>query len=110
QYQIGLILGCHCYAGGSVLRLEELVTSPTHQVAKELPDVLGILDHQDDLAHAAASTRSLTVTGMVIQKVDPAPSIESTPIAPPCISTIRFEMASPSPVPPFFRVLLSSTC
>ncbi len=33
------------------------------------------------------------------QKVEPVPGIESAPMVPPCISTNRFDKASPSPVP-----------
>ena len=31
-------------------------------------------------------------------------------VLPPCISTMRLEIAKPKPVPPFWRVLLLSTC
>ena len=39
-------------------------------------------------------------TGSVKQNVEPFPTTDSTQIVPPCISIIRFEMASPRPVPP----------
>src|SRR6516162_6532635 len=32
------------------------------------------------------------------------------PDLPPCISIMRFDMASPKPVPPFFRVMALSAC
>jgi hypothetical protein len=51
-----------------------------------------------------------TVTGSVKANVEPWPSCDSTQILPPCISTMRFEMASPSPVPPFLRVTALSAC
>ncbi len=44
------------------------------------------------------------------RKVAPCPSSDSTEIVPPCISTMRFEIARPSPVPPFLRVFELSTC
>src|ERR1700745_2030030 len=39
------------------------------------------------------------------QNVEPSPSRESIWMRPPCNSIIRFEIASPSPVPPFLRVI-----
>src|SRR5207302_11099629 len=47
---------------------------------------------------------------VVNQKTDPFPSALSTPIRPPISSTIRCEIASPSPVPPNFLVVEASTC
>jgi len=41
--------------------------------------------------------------------VAPSPSTLSTLISPPCASTICFEIASPSPVPPYFLVVVAST-
>src|SRR5438309_1840952 len=43
-------------------------------------------------------------------KVEPWPAVDSTQIFPPCISMIRFEIASPRPVPPFLRVIELSAC
>ena len=40
----------------------------------------------------------------------PCPTCDSTQILPPCISTMRLDMASPSPVPPFLRVIALSAC
>ena len=51
-----------------------------------------------------------TLTGIVNENVDPAPCFESTQIFPPCISIIRLEIVSPSPVPPFLRVIELSAC
>ena len=47
-------------------------------------------------------------TGSVTQNVLPLPNWLSTRMSPPCISTRRRVMASPSPVPPYFRVMLPS--
>jgi hypothetical protein len=44
----------------------------------------------------------------VKEKVEPRPGADSTQIFPPCSSTIRFEIASPRPVPPFLRVIALS--
>jgi hypothetical protein len=53
---------------------------------------------------------SCTRTGSVTKKVDPCPTCDSIRIRPPCISMMRFDMASPSPVPSFLRVFGLSAC
>ena len=63
-----------------------------------------VLDHQNALAHAGSTWRS-TMTGSVNVKVEPWPGCDSTQIRPPCISMMRFDMASPKPVQPFLRVM-----
>ena len=47
--------------------------------------------------------------GSSIWKVEPLPTIDSTQMRPPCISTICLAMASPRPVPPLAFVLELST-
>jgi hypothetical protein len=42
--------------------------------------------------------------------LEPLPGLDSTQMRPPCISIIRFEMASPKPVSPFLRVIELSAC
>src|SRR4030043_1459749 len=49
------------------------------------------------------------VSGRVNQKVEPFPSLLSTPIWPPIILTNCFEIESPRPVPPCLRVVEEST-
>mmetsp|Transcript_95792 Transcript_95792/g.139923 ORF Transcript_95792/g.139923 Transcript_95792/m.139923 type:complete len:214 (+) Transcript_95792:2562-3203(+) len=44
------------------------------------------------------------------QKTEPLPSLLSTPIVPFISSANCFEIASPSPVPPYVRVVDESTC
>src|SRR6266478_3074888 len=66
-------------------------------------------DHYTPRIHAGLACSS-TVTGSVNAKVEPLPGLDSTQMRPPCISIIRFEMARPSPVPPFFRVIELSAC
>jgi hypothetical protein len=63
---------------------------------------------KDTLGHDL-TCRSIFV-GTVNENVEPLPGIDSTQMRPPCISTIRFDMASPSPVPPFFLVIELSAC
>ena len=53
---------------------------------------------------------SFTVTGSAKENVEPSATRDSTQIFPPCISIMRLEMASPSPVPPFLRVIELSAC
>ena len=43
------------------------------------------------------------------EKVDPFPTRTQSD-CPPCISTMRFDMASPSPVPSFLRIFGLSAC
>ena len=40
-------------------------------------------------------------TGKLNENVEPLPRVDSTQMRPPCSSTMRLAMASPSPVPPF---------
>src|SRR5262245_15499414 len=47
--------------------------------------------------------------GICIWNVDPLPTVDSTQIRPPCISTICLAMARPRPVPPFALVFELST-
>ena len=47
--------------------------------------------------------------GNSIWNVEPFPSVDSTQMRPPCISTISLAMASPRPVPPLALVLELST-
>ena len=67
-----------------------------------------LLNHQNTLAHAGSNCRS-TTTGSVKVNVEPFPSCDSTQILPPCIM-MRFDIASPKPVPPFFLVMALSAC
>src|SRR6266446_6004781 len=84
-------------------------THARQKIAQDLQVVLLIFDHQNALCHAGLACPS-TVTGSVNAKVEPLPGLDSTQMRPPCISMIRFEMARPSPVPPFFRVIELSAC
>ena len=65
-------------------------------------------------AHPACSFGRLPLAGgrefknRVNQKVEPWPSRLSTPIVPPIISTSCLQIASPSPVPPYLRVVDAS--
>src|SRR5829696_5640523 len=109
QDQVRLVLDRHGEAGGAVMRLQELVADAVDEVADDLPVVLGVLDHQDTLRHAA-SICSAALTGTAIRNVEPSPRTDSTSMVPPCIATSRCEIARPRPVPPFWRVELLSTC
>src|SRR6516162_6549590 len=80
------------------------------QIADDLAIIRLVLDHQNALAHAPASTCRSTTTGSLKANVEPWPGCDSTQILPPCISMMRFDMASPKPVPPFLRVMALSAC
>ncbi len=49
-------------------------------------------------------------TGSRTVNVEPSPGLLRTWMPPPIISTKRFEIASPRPVPPYFRVVDASAC
>ena len=57
-----------------------------------------------------AAAAPLTAKGRVAQKVLPLPKELSTPISPPITSVSLREIASPSPVPPYRRVVEASAC
>jgi hypothetical protein len=57
----------------------------------------------EERCHIVSTCRS-TLTGIMNENVDPSPARDTTQIFPPCISIMRFEIASPRPVPPFLRV------
>ena len=63
-----------------------------------------------DLGAVTTSGSWAWVSGTVNQKVLPAPGSLSTPISPPIAATSWREMASPSPVPPYLRVVEESAC
>src|SRR6202040_4359239 len=97
----------------AVLGLGDFITGVGQHVANDLAIVRLVLDHQDALAHCAsiaASTCRSTRTGTVNENVEPSPTVESIQIRPPCISMMRFEIARPKPVPPFFLVIALSAC
>jgi hypothetical protein len=56
------------------------------------------------------SSLSQIFTGNVNQNMDPFPSSDSTPIAPPISFTSCRDMERPSPVPPNLRVEELSAC
>src|SRR2546427_3738277 len=91
----------------AVHRLQEPVRRPAQQLPHDFPVVLVVLDVEyPPVAHARPPS---ACRGTVKKKVDPLPSSLSTQIRPPCISTSRFVMLSPSPVPPYSRVIAAST-
>src|SRR5580704_14950261 len=110
QNQVGLVLGGLGHALGAVMRLDHVVARHAEKVAQDLAIVLGVLDHEYLLAHWAASLTGWALTGIEIVKVDPLPTSEWTVMRPPCSSTMRREIDRPSPVPPFLRVMVLSTC
>jgi putative tryptophan/tyrosine transport system substrate-binding protein len=60
--------------------------------------------------HVEIETCCSTLIGILKKNVEPCPTVDSTQSLPPCISIMRFEIASPNPVPPFMRVIELSAC
>src|SRR5262249_20909184 len=109
QDEIGALRPCEADPILTGLRLDQLEARLGEEEAQDPPVLLVILHDQDPLAHERATDRS-TRKGSVNRKVEPRLSADSTQIRPPCISTMRFAIARPRPVPPFFRVVELSAC
>src|SRR5215468_1586313 len=93
----------------AVFGLSDFTIGTGKHIANNLAIILLVLHYQYALAHAASTCRS-TMTGSENVNVEPWPGCDSTQILPPCISMMRFDMASPKPVPPFLRVMALSAC
>src|SRR5215468_8794365 len=89
--------------------IDRTVIGAGEHIVDNLANIRLILDHQNALAHAGSTCRS-TMTGSVKVNVEPWPTWDSTQILPPCISMMRFDIASTKPVPPFLRVMALSAC
>src|SRR5690606_14835496 len=92
----------------AVGRGDDLVALALEQQAHRLADVPVVLDDQHRI-HGVLSSRGRSATtprstwatsGSSTVKADPTPSSLVTEIRPPCISTKRRAMYSPSPSPP----------
>src|SRR5438034_1247696 len=91
----------------AIRRLQQPVGRPAQQLPDDLPVVLVVLDVEHrPLVHPRPPS---ACRGTVKKKVDPLPSSLSTQMRPPCSSTSRFVILSPSPVPPYSRVIAAST-
>ncbi len=80
-------------------RLDQFVAAGRQQVAHDPAIVLLVLDHQDALAHVLPPC-SFGSHRNAEEEVEPFPTVDSTQMRPPCISTMRLAIASPRPVPP----------
>jgi hypothetical protein len=109
EYEIGSLLRHRCKRMLAVLGLGDFAIGTGKHIAYDLAIVRLVLHYQNALAHVASICRS-TITGSVKVNVEPWPGCDSTQIFPPCISMMRFDMASPKPVPPFFLVMALSAC
>src|SRR5262245_46715272 len=87
----------------SVGSLHDRIAGTAEEVAQDAAQVVLVLDYKDTLAHAMSLGFSAKI-GSSIWKVAPSPSVDSTQMRPPCISTICLAMASPRPVPPWALV------
>src|SRR5262245_36176479 len=77
--------------------------------AQHAAQVFLVFDDEDALGHAAVAFPSSARVGSSIWKVEPLPTVDTTQMRPPCISTICLAMARPRPVPPLDLVLELST-
>src|SRR6516225_4931575 len=93
----------------AVADLNDFESGVVKKVTDDLPIVLLVLDHQNAFGHAFPTCCS-TSTGTSRKNVEPQPGSDSTQIRPPCMATIRRAIDRPSPVPPFFLVMVSSAC
>src|SRR6516225_4548487 len=93
----------------AVFGFDNLIVGRGQHIADNPATIRLVLDHQNAFAHAGSTCR-WTTTGRVNANVEPWPGCDSTQILPPCISMMRFDMASPKPVPPFFLVMALSAC
>src|SRR6266481_1552940 len=109
EYQVRALLLRH---GDPVLTahgLDHIDAGTRQEEAHDAAVLLVVLDDKGTLFHDFSGCRS-TLSGTVKWKVDPTPRADSIQRRPPCSSTIRREIVSPRPVPPFFRVLELSAC
>src|SRR4030095_12194328 len=91
----------------AVGRLQQAVGRPAQELSHDLPIVFVVFDVEHrPVLHAGPPS---ACSGTVKKNVEPRPSSLSTPMRPPCSSTSRFVMLSPSPVPPYSRVIVVST-
>src|SRR5215469_13005404 len=109
QDEVGALFPCSRERLLTVLGLDDLIVGRGKHIADNPAAVRLVLHHQNALGHAGSACRS-TMTGRVNANVEPRPGCDSTQILPPCISMMRFDMASPNPVPPFLRVIALSAC
>src|SRR5262249_35796844 len=110
QDEIRVVLLRHGDAFLAIDRFDQLEAGTGQQIAEDAAIVLHVLDHENTLAHAAGLCCSVTRTGSTMLKVEPTPSDDCTSMWPPCSLTSRRAIERPSPVPPFCRVMLLSTC
>src|SRR5262249_25922891 len=73
-------------------------------IAQNGAQILLVLDDENAF-HDAAPVAAVVRTGSSMRNVDPLPSVDSTQMRPPCISTICLAMARPNPVPPLALVI-----
>src|SRR6516225_3229625 len=109
QDEIGPLLRDSCERLLGVFGFGDFTIDTAKHIANNLAIIFLVLHHQYAFAHAGSTWRS-TTTGSVKLNVEPWPGWDSTQIRPPCISMIRFDIASPKPVPPFFLVIALSAC
>src|SRR5262245_58938435 len=83
------------------LALSQFVAKQTSTEERVLRRVIG---RQVCACSQGTRLRNSARVGSSIWKVEPLPSVDSTQMRPPCISTICLAMARPRPVPPWALV------
>src|SRR4029077_3505490 len=104
ENEVGSLFRRHGDAFFAVDRLQHFEAGIGEQIVEDTPIVLGILDDQDALAHAACLW-SVARNGKTMLNVEPTPGVDSRSIWPPCTLIRRRAIDNPSPVPPFCRVM-----
>src|SRR5262245_50853540 len=92
---------CHCAPRLRIVKASEKVGRGPGRVFLAC-DAQGVFAAAVGLGFAAR-------TGSSRRNVEPLPTLDSTQMRPPCISTICLAMARPRPVPPLALVLELST-
>src|SRR6185437_1784477 len=92
NHEVRRLVGHGTEGGGSVRRLDDEVAGLRQREADQVPQVAVIVRHED--LHAITSTGST-----ILNRVRPS-SVRSTPIVPPCRSTMERTIQSPNPSPP----------
>src|SRR5204862_5403839 len=116
--RIGPLDACEVESGDAVRGHESLVTGRADDAGRDVEVVRIVLDDEHPChqrvaplrATRAGSPPARTRIGSVKWKLLPRPISLSTQMRPPCRVTRRFEIARPSPVPPYRRVVELAAC
>jgi hypothetical protein len=91
ERDVGGVRGRRLTTGGGRGGRAHLVAEPLEEVGQRLAERVVVVDDEDREAHAAGSTMTTEV---------PVSGVLSRAMVPRCSSTMRWQRASPIPVPP----------